>query len=132
MAISHFLIIWSANLPEEITWYLQRMHGGWEWLGLALILFYFTLPFLLLLSRGIKQRAQLLAWVATGILVMHLVDLFWLVVPRSSRQNFRPLDGRRGLDGDRGIWIVVFVWQLRRRSLLPVHDPGLQGATPHG
>ena len=133
MAISQFLIIWSANLPEEITWYLQRMRGGWEWLGLALILFYFTLPFLLLLSRGIKQRAQLLAWVATGILVMHLVDLFWMVVPAFQPAGiFIHWMDAAALMGIGGIWIVVFVWQLRRRSLLPVHDPGLQGATPHG
>ena len=133
MAISQFLIIWSANLPEEITWYLQRMRGGWEWLGLALILFYFTLPFLLLLSRGIKQRAQLLAWVATGILVMHLVDLFWLVVPAFQPAGiFVHWMDAAALMGIGGIWIVIFIWQLKRRPLLPVHDPGLQGATPHG
>ena len=103
MAISQFLIIWSANLPEEITWYLQRMRGGWEWLGLALILFYFTLPFLLLLSRGIKQRAQLLAWVASR----HSCDASGRSLLAGGTRvpagrNFRPLDGCRSLDGDRG------------------------------
>jgi hypothetical protein len=132
MAISQFLIIWAGNLPEEITWYLHRTQGGWEWMALALILFDFTLPFLLLLSRGIKQRGQLLAWVAAAVLVMHLVDLFWLVVPA-----FQPagifihwLDVV-ALVGIGGIWLAMFVWELKRRALLPVHDPGLQGGSLH-
>ena len=133
MAFSQFLIIWSANLPEEITWYLPRMRGGWEWLGLALVLFYFTLPFLLLLSRGIKQRAQFLAWVAAGILVMHLVDLFWMVVPAFQPAGiFIHWMDAAAFMGIGGIWIMIFIWQLKRRPLLPAHDPGLQGATPHG
>jgi hypothetical protein len=133
MAISQFLIIWAGDLPEEITWYLHRTQGGWEWMALALILFDFTLPFLLLLSRGIKQRGQLLAWVAAAVLVMHLVDLFWLVVPA-----FQPagifihwLDVV-ALVGIGGIWLAMFVWELKRRALLPVHDPGLQGGSMHG
>jgi hypothetical protein len=132
MAISQFLIIWAGNLPEEITWYLPRMRGGWEWVGLALILFYFALPFLLLLSRGIKQRAQLLAWAAAAILCMHVVDVFWLVVPAFQPARFAVhwMDVV-ALAGVGGIWTAVFVWQLKERPLLPVHDPGLQGATPH-
>jgi hypothetical protein len=132
MAISQFLIIWAGNLPEEITWYIQRTQGGWEWVGLALVLFYFTLPFLLLLSRGVKQRARFLAWVAATILVMHAVDLFWLVVPA-----FQPVGiSLHWMDvvallGMGGIWIAVFVWQLQGRALLPVHDPGLQGVASH-
>jgi hypothetical protein len=132
MAISQFLIIWSGNLPEEITWYLHRTQGGWEWVGLALILFYFALPFLLLLSRGIKQRVPLLAWVAAAILGMHVVDVFWLVVPAFQPTGFAVhwMDGA-ALMGIGGIWIAVFVWQLKGRPLLPVYDPGLLGVTPH-
>ena len=132
MAISQFLIIWAGNLPEEITWYIHRTQGGWEWVGLALVLFYFTLPFLLLLSRGVKRHAQFLAWVAAAILVMHAVDLFWLVVPA-----FQPVGiALHWMDvvallGIGGIWIAVFVWQLKGRALLPVHDPGLQGVASH-
>jgi hypothetical protein len=133
MAISQFLIIWAGNLPEEITWYIHRTQGGWEWVGLALVLFYFTLPFLLLLSRGIKQRAQLLAWVAAGILVMHAVDLFWLVVPafQPAGISLHWMDVVAVL-GIGGLWMAVFIWQLGGRALLPVHDPGLQGVASHG
>jgi len=50
-SFSQFLIIWSANLPEEIPWYLRRLRGGWQYVALGLIIFHFALPFVLLLSR---------------------------------------------------------------------------------
>src|SRR5206468_8592896 len=48
-ALSQFLITWSANLPEEIPWYLARGRGGWQWLGLLIVVFHFALPFVVLL-----------------------------------------------------------------------------------
>ena len=55
---SQFLLIWSENLAEEIPWYLHRIGGGWEWVAIALILFQFALPFVLLLSRNTKRNSQ--------------------------------------------------------------------------
>src|SRR5205823_2867021 len=55
-AFSQYLLIWSGNLRDEITWYLPREAGGWGWIAIALILLHFSLPFLLLLSRQVKQR----------------------------------------------------------------------------
>ena len=56
LAFSQFLIIWAGNLPEEIPWYLKRLTGGWQAVGLGIILFHFFLPFLMLISRGTKGR----------------------------------------------------------------------------
>src|SRR5262249_9426869 len=53
LAFAQFLLIWSGNLPDEITWYLHRTEGGWQWLGLALAIGYFVLPFIVLLSRDV-------------------------------------------------------------------------------
>ena len=133
MAFSQFLIMWSGNLPEEITWYVHRTQGGWEWVGLSLVLFHFALPFVLLLSRDIKRHVRRLAIVAAVILFMHLVDLFWLVMPAFYRQGL----SLHWLDvvavvGVGGVWMAVFVWQLKGRALLPLHDPSLQGAAEHG
>src|SRR5262249_47290151 len=54
LTFSQFFLIWSGNLPEEIVWYKRRIEGGWEFLGWALILFYFALPFLALLIRDLN------------------------------------------------------------------------------
>jgi hypothetical protein len=52
-SFSQFLIVWSGNLPEEIPWYIERMHGVWGVVAVLLILVQFTAPFLLLLSRDL-------------------------------------------------------------------------------
>lgn len=126
-SFSQFLIIWSGNLPEEIPWYLRRFTTGWRYVGLFLVVFHFALPFLLLLSRGLKRRPRSLALVAASVLVARLVDLFWLV---------RPEFPHRGLDihwldltlaaGIGGVWLGVFAWQLKSRPLLPIGEPEVQ------
>jgi hypothetical protein len=125
-AFSQFLIIWSGNLPEETPWYLSRLRGGWEWVGIAVIVFHFALPFVVLLSRDIKRNARRLAWVAYGVMAMRAVDLFWLVSPAFAHEGI----GVHWLDlttlvGVGGIWLAAFVWQLRERPLLPLRDPAL-------
>jgi hypothetical protein len=136
VAFAQFLLIWSGNLPEEIQWYLPRFQGGWQWLGVSLVLCQFALPFLLLLSRDIKRNPRALAAVAVFVLVMRFVDLVWQILP--TPRTLRPQPDEPGdllahwLDivtaivavlGVGGIWIAVFLWQLKKMPLLPLHDP---------
>jgi hypothetical protein len=125
MSFSQFLLIWSNNLPEEIPWYLRRTRGGWEWLAVLLIVCHFALPFVLLLFRDVKQHGRILIGVAVGILVMHFLDVFWWIEPAYVREGqylFWLVD-IAALVGVGGIWCWWFLWQLRQRPLLPVHDP---------
>jgi hypothetical protein len=133
MSLSQYLIIWSANLPEEITWYIVRTEGGWQEVGLFLIVFHFALPFLALLSRGLKRRRQALAIVAGFILFTRLVDLYWLVVPAFYPSGLH-LDWLNIVlpVGMGGLWIALFIWQLQRKSLVAVNDPHLKEITNHG
>jgi hypothetical protein len=129
VTFSQYLIVWSGNVSEEVPWYLHRAHGGWEWVGLGVVVFQFIVPFVLLLSRGTKRRAQILASVAGAILFMRLIDLFWLVAPSfpNSGPRLHWLDIVTPI-GLGGIWLAVFVRRLKGRSLLPLHDPSLEGA----
>jgi len=123
---SQLIIIWSANLPEEIPWYLKRMEGGWQYVGIAIILFHFVLPFVILLSRDIKKRAGLLAGVALFVFLMRFVDMYWLIIPAFSPKVFSVhwIDLATVL-GLGGVWVWFFVWQLQRYPLVPLHDPAL-------
>lgn len=126
-----FLVIWSGNLPEENVWYLRRSTGGWQYLVMGLLLFHFAVPFLLLLSKSTKRDPIALNRVALLLLVMHYVDLYWIVVPGFSRD-----ESQRGftihwqcvpsllLVG--GLWLWVFAGRLAYRIRLPIYDPELK------
>ncbi len=117
ISFSQFLIIWYGNLPEEIPWYIRRTSHGWQFPAIAIALFQFVFPFLILLSRRIKREPRPLAAVALWILVIRLVDLIWLVEPAFERSGvFIPwLDvGLTALMG--AVWLFVFDWQLQARE----------------
>jgi hypothetical protein len=130
---SQFLLIWYGNLPEEIPWYLERMRGGWQYVGLLLVLFHFALPFMLLLSRDLKRHARTLSIVAGVVIVMRLVDLFWMIAPVVEVHE----GGALGVIlnywmyalapvGLGGLWLAYFAYQLRQRALLPFNDKGME------
>jgi hypothetical protein len=123
-SFSQYLLIWSGNLPEEITWYMHRLQTGWRGLALALVIFHFALPFILLLSRTVKREPQLIVKVAIGILVARLLDLLWLVAPEfhQSGLSISWMDVVVPLTLG-AVWTGFFIRELRGRAILPVHDP---------
>ncbi|MCZ6508679.1 MAG: hypothetical protein O7A04_11625 [Acidobacteria bacterium] len=133
MQLSQLIIVWSGNLPEEVTFYINRTTGGWKWLSISLVLGHFALPFALLLSRDLKRNARKLAWVALLLLVMRWFDLYWLAAPA-----FGHAEGDHGLHlhwldlavvvGLGGLWFAVYLRELAKRPLLPVFEPYLKEA----
>ncbi len=130
---SQLLIVWAGNLTNEIPWYLQRMKGGWQWIGLALVAFHFALPFALLLSRTLKRAGRTLVRIAALIIFMRFVDLFWMVSPDASRSGFHLhwMDILAPI-GIGGLWLAMFLFYLRKWPLLPVRDPNLAAAIAQG
>jgi len=133
VSFSQYLIVWSGNLPEEISWYLARFRGGWGFIGVAVLLLNFVVPFLLLLSRRANRNPRLLALAAGILLAMRFVDVAWLVLPAFSPAAFRihwmDLLAPLGLGG---LWLAFYARNLTARPLLPIHDPGFEEALAHG
>lgn len=129
LGFSQYLIIWMANLQEEIPWYLHRTAGGWMAVAISLLVFQFILPFFLLLCRASKRAAGALAGIAALILVMRWVDLFWLVTPAFHPQGFyfHWLDLTTTI-GVGALWAALFVRSFQKHSLLPLHDPRVTAA----
>lgn len=132
LSFSQFLIIWAGNLPEEIPWYLHRIYAGWQYVAFLLILFHFAIPFVVLLSRSVKKSMGSLIFVAVGILVMRVVDLFWLSAPEFHQNGISvsPLDVLLPI-GLGGIWLWMFFKQLASRPMVPLHDPNLMEEAHH-
>ncbi len=129
LSFSQWLVIWSGNIVEEIRWYLDRIRGHWQIVGIGLIVFHFALPFALLLSRNLKRQARKLIFVALLVIFMRYIDLFWLVAPNfhlpGQLAGLSPLDIVMDVVNPialGGLWLAVFFRQLGRRALLPVHD----------
>ena len=132
-AFAQLLIVWSGNLPDEISFFLPRISTSWGWIGGALIVFQFFVPFLLLLSRPLKRNAILLSIVVGLLLCMRWVDLFWIVMPDfyTSGLHFHWLNLSVPLALG-GIWVAVFLRHLKRSPLLPLGAPNLEAAIQHG
>lgn len=127
MTFSQLIIVWSGNLPEEISWYLPRLHTSWKFVSLFLLLSYFGAPFLLLLSRRVKEDIRFLSRVAGWVLAMRMIDMIWLVEPifHPAGISLHALDFAAPV-GIGGIWTAFFLWELERRPLLAVHDPRME------
>ncbi len=128
---SQLLIIWSGNLPEEITFYRSRLYGGWGVVAVIVLVFHFFVPFFLLLSRDLKRNAKLLPKVAIWLIVMRLVDLFWLTRPEftsNAMPNWLDIAAPLALGG---LWLYFFAFNLKRQPLLPLGDPKLEEAIEH-
>ncbi|MGH9430451.1 MAG: hypothetical protein ACRD3T_02805 [Terriglobia bacterium] len=132
LSFCQFLIIWAGNLQNEIPWYVVRANGGWAWVALILIVFHFAVPFLLLLQRVVTYQKQLLAWVAALLFVVSILDIFWLLTPafNTTGPQFHWADWV-AIVGIGGVWVAIFLSQLKSRPLLPVNDPRFQGVLQH-
>jgi hypothetical protein len=132
-AFSQLLIVWSGNLEHEITWYLPRLATSWGWIGGALIVFQFIVPFLLLLSRPLKRNPVALSTVVGLLLAMRWVDMLWVVSPAFHGGGFHlhwltvVLPFAIG-----GLWIATYLHELAREPVLPLRTPGLEEALQHG
>jgi len=123
---SQWLIIWAGNLPEEIPWFVRRMNGGWGWVGLFLAAFHFGVPFAILLSRQFKRQVGSLVFLATWLLAMRLVDIWWHVEPAASLHHDTihvSWSLFAALLGIGGLWMAYFFRNLRSRPLLAVYAP---------
>lgn len=131
IAFSQFLLIWYANLPEETFWFKYRQESGWEYISISLVLFHWLLPFLGTMSRHVRRRPGLMAFWASYVLVMHFVDMYWIVMP-----TIAPATLGGGVAGIlcsllcmAGMLGLFIGWVLRTAEsapLIPVRDPRLQ------
>jgi hypothetical protein len=135
-SFSQWLIIWAGNLPTEITFYFNRLKGGWQFVGLFLVLFHFAIPFAMLLSRPFKRDVRKLAWLAAWLMVMRFVDLFWIIEPNFSKTFSITVADIVLPIAIGGIWMAYFFYNLGSLPLLPIYDPSavevIEPAHHHG
>jgi len=131
LAYAQLIIIWSGDLPHEISWYLHRIADGWKVIAFGLLIFHFFGPFFLLLFRQTKLRPHALVAIAAVIFIAHIADVWWEVAPSLYQTGFHitwiaPVAWL----GIGGIWLAIFFWRLDSRQLVPMNDPRFVVAVP--
>jgi hypothetical protein len=134
LTFAEFLIIWSGNVPDEIPWYLNRIHGGWWTICTLDFLAHWLIPFCLLLSRDLKRNKTKMIWLTCWMLFARCIDMFWLIEP-----NFKDAAGNLHIAGNIGIlayitvpvavislWMAYYITQLMARPLVNLNDPHLE------
>jgi hypothetical protein len=126
IAFSQYMLIWYANMPEETQWFLRRQTGQWTALSWFMLIGHFIVPFLALISRIPKRRKEPLVGAAVWILIIHWVDMYYLVMPHTSDGvvPFHVIDLTCFLAVG-GLFVAAFAMRFRRRSLLAQGDPRL-------
>jgi hypothetical protein len=143
---SQYLLTYAANLVEEIPYMVTRIHHGWQFVAIFLVVFHFTIPFLMLLNRDLKRRPHRIVWVAVWILFVRWVDILMLVSPEfaADGRNIHFLGEEAeshfflhwldlaALVAVGGLWLWMFLTQLAKRPLLPIGDPYLYESLQQG
>jgi hypothetical protein len=81
IGFAQYLLMWYANMPEEVFWYKERLAGGFGPLLLVLAVIHFLVPFFILIPRDAKSDPRFLFWTAALMLTSHLLDLYWMIFP---------------------------------------------------
>ena len=127
MAFSQYFLIWYGNLPEENYWYLYRWDNSWTYISLVIVFGHFVIPFVGLLTRAAKRSLIFLPLMSLWILLMHWVDLYWLVMPTHYQTgiNLSWIDVTTFI-GIGGLFLWFFWRHFTTHPVVPVNDPGLQ------
>lgn len=136
VSFSQFMLIWYAGIPEEATYYHLRWWGGggFSAISILLILAGFVIPFFLLISRNTKRRLPVMAFACVWLAVMHVIQVFWLVMPYAQQTGLVHTSLRvHWLDiacllAVGGTYFSVVLWQMTRFPLVPMGDPRLARA----
>jgi hypothetical protein len=130
-SFSQYLIIWSGNLPETISYWVERRSGGFENLGAILVGFGFFVPFLMLLSPSMKRDPKKLAIAGAVVLAIRFLDLHYNFYPMISATVAPRWADIGALLAFGGVWCVLYSVFVTKRPLFIKHQPQLKEATEH-
>jgi hypothetical protein len=126
IAFSQFMLIWYGNLPEETFWYVFRTQGSWLTWALILLFGHFFIPFSGLMSRWVKRRLPFLVFWCSWLLVMHWMDLAWLILPEWTPEGvpslLLPVLATVGIGG---LFIGTLALMVGSKPIVPIRDPRL-------
>ena len=132
VAFSQYFLIWYANIPEETIWFQHRWVGNWKLLSYFLVIGHFVVPFFILMIRASKRSTLLLSLMTLWLLLMHWIDLYWIIQPSLHHEGFHLswMDAVTFIAiGSMFLWL--FLKKASQRALVPIRDPQLSSSVQH-
>ncbi len=126
ISFSQYFLIWYANMPEETEYFIGRTHTSWQWIGWALLFIHFILPFAILLQQKVKRNLSVLIATSVIILVMHLIDLSWVVLPVFSEHIFFAWQVIPLFLLFLGAFLFATAQQFAKKSMIAYNDPYIE------
>jgi hypothetical protein len=136
VSFSQFMLYWYANIPEETEFYMHRLQHGWEYISYALPITNFFLPFFFIMSRHVKRNRLALAAFCCWVLLVHFVDIFWVVMPNYGAHHLAPgmepphagvtLYDFAAAIGMLSLFVGYVSFLVVRKNIVPVGDPRLK------
>ena len=123
ISFSQYYLIWYANIPEEIGWFMHRTQGGWENIGRLIIFGHFIVPFWLLMSRFMKRNRRVLGFLACWMLLMHFVDLYYVISPTMHHHLHPHWLDLATLCGIGGTFLWFFLGRCQKDAIVAYRDP---------
>ena len=123
LGYAQYMLMWIANMPEEIVWWLRRFEGEWRVVFWILIFGHFVVPFFALLRKVFKLQSGWMIIVAAYIMLMHLIDVAFLVLPSESIKGHIQLSDLAAVVGIGGIHLAFVLWRFNGVVVAPRGDP---------
>lgn len=132
ISFSQFFLIWYANITEETKFYILRNTDGWNTLSYFLVFGHFVVPFVFLLRQKAKKDLRQIGFAAAWILLMHFLDLYWIIMPERGPSTTGDLTVVGGFLYDILAFITVgslvtyiYLRTIGKHSIYPCRDPRL-------
>jgi hypothetical protein len=125
---SQFFIIWIADVPREVTWYVVRLESGWRVLSSIVIVAGFVLPFLGLLFRAARRSPLVMSLIGGLLFVVHYADVYWVIVP-GVRPHWSFIDliwDFVALACILGLSIAIAFWRAGRRPSVVISESDVE------
>jgi hypothetical protein len=130
--VSQYLLIWYAQIPEEVYYYQVRLMDKWTPFFFGNIVLNFLIPFFALMSRDAKRNPRVLTVVALIILIGHFNDVYLMIMPGT----IGSLAGVGLLEVGMfiffaGLFMFWILNRLGKQSLVPINHPYIEESAHH-
>lgn len=132
IGFSQYLLVWYANIPEEVTYFVRRQHGSWLIFTVVNVVFNWLIPFIVLLPSWTKKNEGVLLRVCAILLIGRWIDLFWMIfppfMPEAPVVNIWEIAAALGM---LALFFYLVLSTFSRSGPVPIRDPMLvESLTP--